>query len=297
MRPTLPLLAAVLLFLGGAASSPTVARAGEVPAFPPEEALRFLLGRPARAHVVQDLDPRALAGDPVVRARWARALGEAGGVATWPRLLRLTRDRDPQVRAAAAEALASSSAWGGMPEDYLVRMLGGRTESDAVAAARALGAVGTAHALPDLLDAARTGARPVARAAFAALRQLTGEDRGTSAARWAAWWKLARPRLRDQLEVALDVVTEDPEAPAADRARQQVIRLAWVDPERLASRCGTWLDAWDRDLHRHAALVVRARPMPRLLVEIQKREARAREGSADQRTLRETLRVLGLQTH
>lgn len=282
---------AVVLLCGTTASHGS---ADDVEPFPTVSALVATLGRPARTEAVVALSARAANGSTEERVRWARALGRSGGVHTWAPLLRLMEDREGRVRGAAMAGLAESGAWGGTPEFRLLGLLDAKDVSDATAAVKALGRVGTAAALPRLFPFVDAAAPELARAARGALERITGMQRGGNASRWEAWWRLAEPRLRDRLLDACDTVAIDADAPAAGRAREEAIALAWVDPDAFARSCDAWLRGWDDTLHRHAALAVKARPVPRLLIAVRKRAKRAREDSTAGRTLREALRAVGM---
>jgi hypothetical protein len=167
-------------FFGGEEAPPPPAEAGGGEARPPApiaEARRAPPVAEARTSppVAAPPDPaslaaladRALDPDPAAAGAACAALGN--------------RRRDPAVRQAA--------------EKLRRALLSGRS-ARASRAARAIGALRDADAIPLLIQVLETGDPETARAAAEALAEITLQRLGTDARRWLGWWKENRGRGR-----------------------------------------------------------------------------------------------------
>src|SRR5215469_5494160 len=145
-----------------------------------------------------------------------------------PELLAALSVSRPAVRQAAAEALAV------LADAELVRRLtaiasdGGADLAARQAALWALGRCGHKQAVPALLGQLTSAPETLKRAAADALADLSGQDYGTDAARWRAWWGRHKGLSNERwLELRLAFQTSRAQRLEGDlaRARTQVLRL------------------------------------------------------------------------
>lgn len=146
---------------------------------------------PAMLDVLRDPDPG--------RRRVAVAvLGASGDPAAFPALADRALDPDPRVAAAAAAALAAhrrDPAMRVVPERLRRALLSG-VSARAASAARALGALRDADAVPLLVQVLDGSEREPAAAAADALARITLQRHGADPRRWIAWWRENRGRGR-----------------------------------------------------------------------------------------------------
>jgi hypothetical protein len=146
---------------------------------------------PAMMDVLRDPDPG--------RRRVAVAvLGASGDAAAFPALADRALDPDPRVAGAAVAALAAHRQEPGMrpiPERLRRALLSG-VSARAAAAARALGALRDADAVPLLVQVLESSEREPASAAAEALTRITLQRHGVDPRRWLGWWRENRGRGR-----------------------------------------------------------------------------------------------------
>ena len=198
---------------------------------------------PAMLDVLRDPDPD--------RRRVAAAvLGANGDPAAFPALADRALDPQPRVAAAAAAALGAHRRHPAMrpvPEKLRRALLSGLS-GRAACAARALGALRDAEAVPLLVQALDSPEREPAEAAAEALSRITLQRIGPDAHRWIAWWRQNRGRGRAEWllsgltsaerEVRVAAAAElsgaapapvaySADAPAADRERAARAWAGW----------------------------------------------------------------------
>ncbi|MGC4000060.1 MAG: hypothetical protein QM767_22535 [Anaeromyxobacter sp.] len=136
--------------------------------------------------------------DPARRLIAVVLLGQAAVPSTFPAVADRAIDGDARVAAAAADALAAARRHPGMrtvPEKLRRALLSG-VASRAMGAARALGALRDADAIPMLIQVVESGDRDTSAAAADALERITLQRIGPDARGWLRWWKENRGRGR-----------------------------------------------------------------------------------------------------
>ncbi|HSM92704.1 MAG TPA: hypothetical protein VLT47_07405 [Anaeromyxobacteraceae bacterium] len=167
---------------------------------PPSEAASVPApAAPATATAPAGGEPEAAPGVAVESAMAALLSGRTGeSVERPPEIVDLILDPDPEVAAAAREALAShrrEPAVKPLPERLRRALLSGVGERPLLAA-RALGALRDVESIPILIQALEGGSPETAEAAADALSRITLQRHGPSPQRWLRWWKENRGRSR-----------------------------------------------------------------------------------------------------
>jgi len=156
---------------------------------------------------------------PFVIARLSDPDPEARGWATYllcelpypeaiPHALGALRDSDACTRASAAHAIAAIAKV--LPDemrDAAKALAGSADPADRAAAMRAMGELGQAALVPELLGALADGDERVVATAHDALVRLTRQDLGGDARPWLAWWETNGSRHR--IEWLIDALTND----------------------------------------------------------------------------------------
>jgi len=127
------------------------------------------------------------------KAELAVAAGKTGVKELWRALAPLLSEEEPDVRAAAAGALATLAVpnSGG---DVLARLSQERENWPRVQLAAAAQKLKLQKAIEPLIEWLGDPENNIKMAASRALRQITGQNFGVDQGKWAAWWELAKPR-------------------------------------------------------------------------------------------------------
>ncbi|BDG03814.1 GspE/PulE/PilB domain-containing protein [Anaeromyxobacter oryzae] len=224
-------------------AAPEPAALGPIPA-----ALAALGARavPALLDVVADPDP--------ARRRAATVLlGAAGDPATFSALVERALDADPLVASAAVGALGQhrrDPAMRGVSEKLRRALLSGLPARSA-SAARALGALRDAEAIPLLVQVLEAMDAAARDAAADALARITLQRLGTDPRRWLGWWKENRGRGRAEwlfsgLTSADRAVRVEAAAELADAAAPPVDYSADAPPAERESAARAWAGWWAR---------------------------------------------------
>jgi hypothetical protein len=204
------------------------------------------LGRIAEKPLLAALED----ADPERRLAAVALLARLGDPATLSRLAARVHDEDARVAAEAREALASargSPALAPLVADLRRALASGRP-AKAIPASRALGRLGDADSVPQLIHLLDQGGE-LAEAASDALSRITLQRLGANPARWIAWWRewRAAPRSSWMLQ-ALVSPDRDLRQHAADelrRAGDPPVHYQVDAPEaELRRTAGAWAEWW-----------------------------------------------------
>lgn len=167
------------------------------------------------------LVPKLHSADRVKRFYAVLLLGEVGETEAFEAIGQRLLDYDARVASLAATVISRSVPLRKVPPSVtrsIRTALTDRQVSDVVQhrAIEAAGVVRDGGAVPALVELLRTARGPSRLAALVSLRTITGQDFGTSARRWSAWWTRARHQKRvEWLIEALDHRQEQVRAVAA----------------------------------------------------------------------------------
>jgi HEAT repeat protein len=138
-------------------------------------------------------------GHWLVRANACRALADLGDEAGAAAVLaRLRVESSPKVKIAAYAALARLRGDVGAAVRAVSTSLGDRLWPVRVAAARALGALGSREAVDDLIAAMEAASGRTREECHDALRRITRDDLGRDPAHWRRWWEKEKGRDRPE---------------------------------------------------------------------------------------------------
>jgi HEAT repeat protein len=204
------------------------------------------LGRSAEKPLLDALED----DDPERRRAAVALLARLGDPATLSRLAARVHDEDAQVAAEAREALASArgrAALAPLVADLRRALASGRP-ARAIPASRALGRLGDADSVPQLIHLLDQGGE-LAEACSDALSRITLQRLGADPARWIAWWRewRAAPRSSWMLQ-ALVSPDRDLRQIAANelrRAGDPPVPYQVDAPEaELRRAAGAWAEWW-----------------------------------------------------
>ena len=192
-------------------------------ALPAEERGPIFAGTVALGRIAEKALLAALEeADPERRRAAVALLTRLGDPATLARLAARIHDEDAQVAAEAREALAAARGTPAFPPLVadLRRALASGRPAKAIPAARALGRLGDADSVPELIHLLDHGGE-LASASSDALSRITLQRLGSDPARWIAWWRewRAAPRASWLLQ-ALDSPDRDLRKLAANELRR-----------------------------------------------------------------------------
>ena len=204
------------------------------------------LGRSAEKPLLAALED----ADPELRLAALTLLARLGDPATLSRLAARVHDEDARVAAGASEALASARGTAALSPIVadLRRALASGRPSRAISASRALGRLGDADSVPQLIHLLDQGGE-LAEASSDALSRITLQRLGVNPARWIAWWRewRAAPRSSWMLQ-ALVSPDRDLRQLAADelrRAGDPPVPYQVDAPEaELRRTAGAWAEWW-----------------------------------------------------
>jgi hypothetical protein len=210
------------------------------PLVPPAETLVSRLGRPARLDRALELVRESLGATEEDQLRVAEALSHAGGAAAACGLEALLGSRSPGVRTRVFAAVVHVGLRSARIAKAARWSLASTSEEERLAALEALGVAGDGRDLRTLLDQAAAGASPARRAAFRALRTLTGTDIPYDAHRWEVFTAKLEKRADAELARAVAAVEEAPDVTAARVHAESLGRLGWVRLERVEHVLDRW---------------------------------------------------------
>jgi HEAT repeat protein len=204
------------------------------------------LGRSAEKPLLAALDD----ADPERRLAALTLLARLGDPATLSRLAARVHDEDAAVAAGACEVLAAARGQAALLPLLadLRRALASGRPAKAIPAARALGRLGDADSVPQLIHLLDQGGE-LAEASSDALSRITLQRLGANPARWIAWWRewRAAPRSSWMLQ-ALVSPDRDLRQLAADelrRAGDPPVPYQVDAPEaELRRTAGAWAEWW-----------------------------------------------------
>jgi hypothetical protein len=204
------------------------------------------LGRTPEKLLLAALDD----ADPDRRRAAVALLARPGEPATLSRLAARVYDEDPRVSAEAREVLAAARGTPAFPPLVadLRRALGSGRPAKAIPAARALGRVGDADSVPQLIQLLDQGG-DLAAACSDALSHITLQRLGKDPVRWIAWWREWRAAPRSSwLLQALVGPDLDLRQHAADELRRAGIppvnyEPGAPEPERREA-AQAWAEWW-----------------------------------------------------
>lgn len=204
------------------------------------------LGRSAEKPLLAALED----ADPERRLAALTLLSRLGDPATLSRLAARVHDEDAQVAAGACEALASARGMAALLPLLadLRRALASGRPAKAIPASRALGRLGDADSVPQLIHLLDQGGE-LAEASSDALSRITLQRLGANPARWIAWWREWRAAPRSSwLLQALVSPDRDLRQLAADELRRvgdPPVPYQVDAPEaELRRTAGAWAEWW-----------------------------------------------------
>jgi HEAT repeat protein len=204
------------------------------------------LGRSAEKPLLAALED----ADPERRLAALTLLARLGDPATLSRLAARVHDEDTQVAAGACEVLAAARGQAALLPLLadLRRALASGRPAKAIPAARALGRLGDADSVPQLIHLLDQGGE-IAKASSDALSRITLQRLGPNPARWIAWWREWRAAPRSSwLLQALVSPDRDLRQLAADelrRAGDPPVPYQVDAPEaELRRTAGAWAEWW-----------------------------------------------------
>jgi HEAT repeat protein len=204
------------------------------------------LGRTPEKRLLATLDD----ADPERRRAAVALLARPGDPAALSRLAARLHDEDALVSAEAREVLAAARGTPAFPPLVadLRRALGSGRPAKAIPAARALGRVGDADSVPQLIQLLDQGG-DLAAACSDALSHITLQRLGKDPVRWIAWWREWRAAPRSSwLLQALVGPDLDLRQHAADELRRAGIppvnyEPGAPEPERREA-AQAWAEWW-----------------------------------------------------
>ncbi|MHC5010870.1 MAG: hypothetical protein ACYTG6_07975 [Planctomycetota bacterium] len=291
MPRLLPLLVLLASFVPGAKA---LHADGAAPVDEAPRTLHERLGRPAAPEEARVAMREAVSAGPDALVALARALGVAGGRAAADTLSELLLHRDEGVRVAALQAATRVGLRSRRLRDRALLSLDMRSRAETRAALEALGALGDGRDMQRLLDAAAEGESADRRAAFRALRALTGAKAPYDVKRWQYLWRSMDERARAEVPRALDTIAARPgDAPAASH-RAVVRRLGWAVLPLVSRMMKEWLRDADPRLQRHACGIAADLRLADLAFEVEQAGRFATDHPSVVRAAREALVVLGM---
>jgi hypothetical protein len=183
-----------------------------------------------------------------------------GGVVAVQGVLVLSSHDSPDVRAAALGAVATLGLRvAGAADRARDALLDARVEVK-LAAITALGVVGEAGDMAELLALASSEDERPHATAFHALRTLTGMQLDDDAQAWTHWWSQSSRELGMRLDRALQLVTDGAGEADLVEARRLLEQSAWFNARKLANAARKWLRSAEPRLRREGfRLVAKAR--------------------------------------
>ena len=204
------------------------------------------LGRVAEKPLLAALED----ADPERRRAAVALLARLGDPATLPRLAARVHDEDAQVAAEARESLAAARGTPALPPLVadLRRVLASGRPAKAIPAARALGRLGDADSVPELIHLLDHGGA-LADASSDALTRITLQRLGSDPVRWIAWWREWRAAPRSswllQALVSPDRDLRQLAAHELRRAGEPPVPYQADAPEPERRRAaGAWAEWW-----------------------------------------------------
>ena len=204
------------------------------------------LGRMAEKPLLAALED----ADPERRRAAVALLARLGDPATLARLAARVHDEDPRVAAEARESLAAARGTPALPPLVadLRRALASGRPAKAIPAARALGRLGDADSVPELIHLLDHGGE-LADASSDALARITLQRLGSDPVRWIAWWREWRAAPRSswllQALVSPDLDLRQLAAQELRRAGEPPVPYQADAPEPDRRRAaGAWAEWW-----------------------------------------------------
>jgi HEAT repeat protein len=253
------------------------------------------------AHLIAPLQPelvRAAVRHP--RAKDAGAARELlmhltvhGGAAAIEGLVALAGHSEVEVRVAALRGIATLGFRGAEVTAGLRTALWDSEAEVRCAAIAALGAVGEADDVANLIVLMRSEEERVPGDALGALFALTSVRNGKDAQTWSYWWSLARKDLEERVGASIGVLAAGgTEVEVAD-ARCLLRSSAWVAPRKFEEAAREWLAAEEPRLRCEAYRLIADARLADLTSEVAQRLRDETEREVVQ-TGRECLVVLGI---
>ena len=204
------------------------------------------MGRGAEKPLLDALED----ADPERRLAAVALLARLGDPATLSRLAARVHDEDARVAAEAREALASARgtpALAPLVADLRRALASGRP-ARSIPASRALGRLGDADSVPQLIHLLDQGG-DLARACSDALSRITLQRLGADPARWIAWWRewRAAPRSSWMLQALVSPDRELRQLASDElrRAGDPPVPYQVDAPEaELRRAAGAWAEWW-----------------------------------------------------
>jgi hypothetical protein len=205
------------------------------------------LGDPPDLDVVEALVHDARVEDAPTAERLAEELASRGGYASAQGLLDLVRHRDASVRLAALRGIASVAIRRTEGVESVRAALRDADADVRSAACIALGQVGGAGDLPQILEGIASNDERTHGAACRAITTLTGlpwshED----AARWSAWWNEAKAALPARLDAAIRRIEVGGVVAEVQSARSLLARWTWFDAGKVQGAVKGWLHSTEK---------------------------------------------------
>jgi hypothetical protein len=207
---------------------------------PDVEAAAARLGLHPTQEVVRRGHELAVRSDEASATRWIGALWHARGPAASWGLVAMTGHDAPAVRVLALDGVARAGLRADATIRAVRRMLRDDDKAVRIAALRALGRVGDAGDVDDLLAAAAAKDPDVRTAGFRGLEALTGQAIRRDVTLWEEWWAEAQPSTAAALAAAIDRAASG-DADVRAGARREVARTAWIDVPLVTRTARTWI--------------------------------------------------------
>lgn len=237
-------------FLGAAAipGAPALAGEGQAPKPAPGPTIEErigAIGKPADARAVRDLVRAEEMRDPALALSLVGALWHAGGYGAQRGLATLASHRDRSVRIEALKGVAHLGLRIAEGMETIRSATRSADVEERTAAFEALGRVGDAKDVPDLLAVVETCEPCPSHAGARALAALSGERVPAGRGRWRAWWDQARKEVVPRLGPALDTVARSKDEAARAAARTLLAKHAWLVLADATEAARMWLRAAD----------------------------------------------------
>ncbi len=252
MRLSLSLTALALLFVGPRAGDVLAGEAPDPAAPDPvvEARLAKLSSPPAPREVADLVRLPSVKEAPSAALRVVAVLWHAGGYAAAKGLRTLSTHDDASVRVAALTGVAHVGLRVAEGTDAVRRALSSRSLDERIAAFEAIGRVGDAQDVPDLVAALGECEACPRQAAYRALSALSGERLPAVPGRWQAWWQESQREMLPRIDAALDAISLQGTATSGGErtvapARALVLKEGWRAVDRVVEVARAFLRASD----------------------------------------------------
>ena len=220
-------------------------------------------------------------GDPGAAQSLVAHLTARRGAAALAGLRTLASHKSPEVRIAALGGVATLGLRGAGAAERARDGLRDFTPEVRLAAIAALGAVGEATDVPDLIELLQDEDKETQVAAHRALCALTGLRLASDARLWSYWWKQTAKELPQRFEKALKLLADGGDETDLADARRLFEQSAWFDVPALEDAAREWLTSAEPRLRSEGFRLVAGARLAALADDV----ARALPGEAEPEVL------------